>query len=258
MKTAYCTIRDKPHYRREAFDKGLTAAGYKVHDFLPSKPPQPGDVMVIWNRYSDQELAADNWEKQGGTVLVCENGYIGRDTEGRQYYAIARHGHNGSGSWEIGGPERWQALNIDLKNWRTSGEHVLVCPNRSFGTRTMAMPIDWEKRILADLRRVTKRPIRVRPHPSNNPPARSLAEDLANAWAVVIWSSSCGVHALVAGIPVIATAPYWICKAAALDNFAQLERGGVIDRRAAFERLAWAQWSIDEIESGEPFRRLLA
>ena len=259
MPRAYCTIRDAPHYRRAAFDAGLRACGFTVHDFLPSQPPGPGDVMVIWNRYGDKEPAADTWEKQGGTVIVAENGYIGRDAQGRQHYALAIHGHNGSGRWSVGGPERWAALGIDLKPWRLEGEHVLVCPNRSFGTRTTAMPHDWERKSVLELRKHTKRPIRVRPHPGSSAPARLLADDLVNAWCVVIWASSCGVHALAAGIPVICTAPHWICKAAADLDWLTLNQACVRDRRQeAFERMAWAQWTVDEIASGKPFRYLLS
>lgn len=253
---AYVDIRSGPHYRIEAFVAGLKVLGYHVlQQQLPASPPGPQDVLVLWNRYSDKELTADRWEAQGGTVLVAENGYCGRDTEGRQFYAIAKHGHNGSGTWPEGGPERWDALGLELKPWRAAGDHILVCPNRHFGMKGLAMPTDWEARVVRDLRTKTKRPIRVRPHPNNAPPVRPLAEDLVGAYAVVIWASSCGVHALLAGIPVICTSPWWICKAASFDG---LKEGAPFpERRPVFERLAWAQWSVEEISRGDPFRHLL-
>lgn len=258
MKRAWCDIREQPHYRADAFQAGLRAQGFQVlMRQLPSEPPGPQDVLVIWNRYSDKELTADRWEAQGGTVLVCENGYVGRDGQGRQYYAIARHGHNGSGTWPDGGPERWGGLGLELRPWREHGEHLLVCPNRHFGMKGFAMPQDWEPAALKTLRAATKRPIRVRPHPNGGTPVRALAEDLAGAWAVVIWASSCGVHALLAGIPVICTAPWWICRSAAVARLAELE-APLPDRRPAFERLAWAQWTLEEIERGEPFAHLLS
>ena len=265
MRRAYCALKTRPHYRHEAFHAGLQAAGFHVETRLPSAPPAPGDILVIWNRYSCDEQTADKWEAQGGTVLVAENGYIGQDGAGQQYYALARHGHNGSGSWFCGGPERWDRLGIELKPWRERGEHVLVCPNRSFGPKGFAMPYGWDKSIIDELRRVTRRPIRLRPHPQNSTPARPLAEDLNNAWAVVIWASSAGVHALVAGVPVISLAPYWICRTAALDDLRGIEGilGGELRAAAStlrllnMQRLAWAQWTIEEIAAGEPFGYLL-
>jgi hypothetical protein len=256
---AYCLIRAQPHYRREAFVDGLRACGYPVVEVPPSRGA-PGDVLVIWNRYGTNELLADRFEADGGTVLVAENGYLGHDAQGRQHYALARHGHNGSGQWTAGGPERWQALGLALQPWRMAGDHVLVCPNRTFGMKGLAMPDHWAEETVAELRRYTRRPIRVRKHPGNwqaNPPKVSLAEDLTGAWCVVIWSSSCGVHALLAGIPVIACAPWWICKRAAGEHLHDVEAPPLEPREPTLQRLAWAQWSVDELASGEPFRRLI-
>lgn len=260
---AYCLIRPQPHYRHDAFVAGLKAAGYVVNTGACG-PGKPGDVLVIWNRYGSNEVLADRFEAEGGTVLVAENGYLGRDAEGRQHYAIARHGHNGSGQWPEGGPERWTRLGVELQPWRANGEHILLCPNRPFGMRGFEMPVHWVRDTVEALRRHTKRPIRVRPHPGNwqqqapQAPQVPLADDLANAWAAVIWASSAGVHALVAGIPVWCTAPWWICKAAAHDDLGQIEHEPAMrpDRFKAFARLAWAQWTVDEIAAGLPFRAL--
>src|SRR3990167_1306236 len=109
MKRAYVQIRELPHYRHEAFCAGLKASGFHVEKRLPSTPPGPGDVLLIWNRYSDKEATADTWERQGGTVLVAENGYVGRDSAGHQLYAIAVHGHNGSGKWPDRAGGNWLA-----------------------------------------------------------------------------------------------------------------------------------------------------
>lgn len=270
MKRAYLQIRDKPSYRREAFVAGLQAGGFHVEDRLPSTPPGPGDALLIWNRYSTNELSADTWEKQGGTVLVAENGYLGRDAAGHQLYAIAVHGHNGSGTWpdRKGGKgleetadygARWKALGVELDRLKLDGEHILVCPNRHFGMRGFAMPQDWEASTVKQLRAHTKRPIRVRPHPNGGTPERPLAADLENCHAVVIWASSAGVHALVAGVQVFCTAPWWILKACAQQRLDGIDQHwGCGEREPAFERLAWAQWTVEEIAAGVPFRYLLS
>jgi hypothetical protein len=124
------------------------------------------------------------------------------------------------------------------------------------------MPKDWVARTVAELRKHTDREIRIRPHPGNwkklpQHPAVSLAEDLKGAWACVIWASAAGLHALAKGIPVIRTAPHWIGAGAAGNDLAQIESPPMPDRLPVFERMAAAQWSLSEIESGEPFRRLL-
>ena len=221
-------------------------------------------MLVIWNRYSDREVTADTWEKKGGTVLVAENGYVGADAQGRQYYALAKHGHNGSGTWPEGDGSRWAALGIELKPWRAQGEHVVVFGQRGIGSRTMASPPEWHTRAESRLRKATKRAVRVRPHPgapANDPAVvQNTGALLAGAHAACIWSSANGVRALIEGVPVFHDAPRWICEAAAVRGIEKVEEPKMDDaaRLGALERMAWAQWTVDEIASGEPFARLLA
>jgi hypothetical protein len=255
---AYNLTRREMHYRHEIFSAGLKAAGYKVES-LPPASGKPGDVLLIWNRYGQFHDIAKKFEQGGGTVIVAENGYLGKDALGSQLYALAIGGHNGSGQWNTGGPERFNALGIELKDWRAQGNHVLVCPNRSFGRPDMIMPCDWAADVRRRLAKFTHREIRVRAHPGNDKPKKPLADDLAGAWAVVIWASSAGVQALVQGIPVFRESPYWIAAAADSQNIKMIEDPAMDDDRriSALQRLAWAQWSLAEIESGAPFDHLL-
>ena len=256
---AYCLIREHPHYRRAAFVEGLRRAGYKVRHGMDRSRPQPGDVLVTWNRTGDD---ADRWERMGGRVLVAENGYIGLDAHGVQLYALAVGGHNGSGKWPHGGGERWQRLGIDLKPWRERGEFVLVRGQRGIGSRAMASPPNWHDNIAAKLRLHHR--VVVQPHPGKpacDPyEAARLVGALRGCHAAVIWSSAAGVRALVEGVPVYYDAPHWICAGAALRlgevrdlNAPKMDDGA---RLAALERMAWAQWTVAELESGEPFVRL--
>lgn len=268
---AYSLIRPGPIYRREAFDAGLKAAGLDLRKGSPMHGDKC-DVLVIWNRYGDNHNLACRVEAGGGRVIVAENGYVGRDANGHQLYAIAEGGHNGSGKWpdRAGGSwlaetetygARWRALGIELGRIQSGGKHILVCPNRSFGRPDFIMPTDWAERTAEHLKKFTDRPIRIRPHPGNwqsNPPKVPLSADLEGAHAMVIWASSAGVHALVAGVQVICTAPFWILKGAAPGRIEEVDQISIGEREPAFERLAWAQWTLAEISSGEPFKRLLA
>lgn len=235
--------------------RGLQANGFEVHCHLPMKA-EHGDLLVIWNRYADNHETAQRFEQQGGTVIVAENAYIGVDRSDRCRYALAHGAHNGAGCWAPAGASAFEALNIEVKPWRVAGEHILVCPNRSFGMPGMVMPVDWVKDVTARLRRFTQRPIRVRPHPGNELPKVPLEADLASCWAVVIWSSSVGVEALVRGIPVHCEAPYWICKEATRPIKA-IDQPCNIDPMPALHAMAWAQWHVDKISSGAAFAHLL-
>lgn len=257
MRRAFNLIRDDPVYRRQAFDRGLAAAGFVVQPRNVSLNPRAGDVLLMWNRYGHWHDIATQFETAGAQVLVAENAYCANDRSNRQRYALALAGHNGQGMWPLGGPERWEALGLEVKPYRTQGDHILVCPNRSFGVPGYIMPPMWPEEVVRILQRRTKRPVRLRPHPGNNPPKVPLVNDLRNAWAVVIWSSSAGVEALLEGIPVWCQAPAWVCKPATLGSISDLETTALPDRMPALHSMAWQQWHITEIESGEPFQHLL-
>lgn len=263
---AYCAIRNDPWYRRNAFLSGLRAAGHKLLDSMPARWTAE-HVLLLWNRYGGAHDLALQVESAGGIVLIAENGYVGEGggtpkfqvhpagPQPNHYYALARSYHNGGGSWVVGEEDRLSKLKLDIKPWRERGSRILVCPNRAFGVPGRMMHPDWPERCAAKLKRVSNLQVHVRKHPGNNEPSVPLSADMADAEAVVIWSSSAGVHALIAGIPVICESPFWICKHAASEGLT-LKRDDAA-RFHALQNMAWAQWSCMEIESGEPFRHLL-
>lgn len=258
---AYCTIRTEPQYRRDAFCKGLRAAGYDVQPQHAIGEGKPGQVLVIWNRYGGLHETATRFERNGGTVLVAENGFMANDRFNRTRYAIARSGHNGQGVWHVGGVERFDALGLEIKPWRTTGTHILVTPSRSFGKPGHLMPGDWAVKTCAQLARLTARPVRVREHPGENRPKRTLADDLRDCWAMVTWYSSTGIDALLAGVPVFYAAPNWVAQRSGVP-FKQvqdpvlLEHPPLLDRWPGLTDVAWAQWHVDEIATGRPFNLL--
>lgn len=256
---AYCLIRPLPHYRHDAFLAGLKAAGYEVSSNPPADGVHTGDVLVQWNRYGQYGQFADRFERQGGLVIVAENGYIGRDENGVQMYALACHGHNGSGKWHVGGPERFKALNVEVKPWRAAGDKIVIRGQRGIGNPKTASPPNWHNDIAARLSKLTKRKIQVIQHPGNGAVTDTSHEQyLQGAHALVIWSSSVGVKALVAGIPVFQCSPYWVCAGASSSVIDEIESPKMDDaaRLVALERMAWAQCSVGEISTGEPFVRL--
>jgi hypothetical protein len=148
---------------------------------------------------------------------------------------MARGYHNRAGCFPIGGNERWDDLGIELAPWRTSGETVIL-PQRGIGPRPYAMPANW----------ASGKQGRLRQHPGRNP-CKLLEQDLANAGLVWTWGSGAAIKALLWGIPVRSEMPGWIGEQNNTDE----------GRLAMFRRLAWAQWRLSEIESGEAFSWLL-
>ena len=256
---AYCLLRTQPFYRHDSFVTGLRAYGFEVVCGQPTSVG-PSDIMLIWNRYGENEVLADKFEAAGGTVIVAENGYLNpgggtpkfdvyEGVQSNDHYAVAIGGHNGSGYWPNGGEERFQSLGVHLHPWQDEG-HILVCPGRDFGSRKLQPPSNWAREVVPLLKReFPKSEIRVRHHPGNGRPGRELHEDLKDCKLCVIWASSSGVHALVAGTRVRCLSPYWVCKT---NDWWDNET-----RASALSRMAWAQWSVDEIADGLPFSYLL-
>lgn len=247
------TIRREPHYRRQAFDAGLESLGYRLEQ--GGRPHSRSDLLLTWNRHSIEEHRAAEWEAQGGTVIVCENGYL--STSKGSMYAISVHGHCGSGWFPVGHEDRFSLLGVQVSPWRHAGDCVLVCGQRGIGSRHMASPRNWEITVGHKLRAMGVRNVKIRRHPGRYPAQSTLESDLQFAGSCVIWSSACGVQALVSGIPVAYCAPHWICSHGASKGLGSEPLRSDAARSEALHRMSHGQWAVDEIARGEPFRRIL-
>ncbi len=244
MRRAMNTLSDGPAYRREAFNKGLVANGFKVRDF---DNPAPCDLLLIWNRYGRSDELARKFEAVGAAVVVVENGYLGRKWLGDAWYAMSLDHHNGAGTWNEGSAARWDSLDVELAPWRQGGTEAVVIAQRGIGEPGIGMPNGWAKAISE------KTGARIRFHPGVNE-CLPLADDLASAEYALTWGSGGAIKALVMGIPVQYDFPQWIGAAAATRIGERLFRG---DRLPMLRRLAWAQWRLSEIEDGTAFEHLL-
>jgi hypothetical protein len=238
-------IRPQPHYRRHAFESGLRAHGFTLEKRIAN--PAPGDCLVIWNRYGNYNREATRFESAGADVLVVENGYLGDG-----YYAIARNHHCGAGDWHVGGDR--DIKGVSLKPWRKGGEEIVILAQRGIGEPGVTQPHRWLNLALSKLKRIHRRPVRVRAHPGTNKDAVPLEEDLASAYAVVTWASSAALKAICDGIPAYHALMSWIGAPAAQIKWNEKPYKGC--RRAFLRRIAWAQWEASEIEQGTPFKYL--
>ncbi len=260
MRTAYSLIRNGPHYMPEVWRQGLAAAGYRVKTTI-SKPPRAGDVLLIWNRYGSFDCVARQFEKAGATVLVAENGYYGRDDSGHRLYAlsIGQHHHGGS-------KKKWRT---DTKNglctplnlnspYKTDGKIILVCEQRGIGSPLMRSPPEWAEKTAAKLQALGHK-TRIRRHPGKYEPAMPLVDDLADVKLCAVWSSACGVEALVNSVQVVYDSPRFIAEASASRLMDYVLSGGDLPRKCRNQGLihmASNQWTISQIRSGEPFMAL--
>jgi hypothetical protein len=251
-RRALSLLRDSQHYRPDAFSTGLRKQGFEVVSDLPD--PGPDDLLLVWNRMGARDLHARRFEAAGARVLVAENGYLGKDWRSQKWFALALGHHCGAGVWPDGGPERWDALRIVLEPWVEGRSQTLVLEQRGIGEPGIASPDNWAESVARRVRG------RLRRHPGGEPPPISLRDDLADVRQVVTWSSGGALLALMMGVPVFYAFPGWIGASAALplSEFDHaLPRRDDAARLAMFRSLAWAQWTLAEIESGLAFDHLL-
>lgn len=236
MKRAWLNLRYTMPTRVAMFTAGFERLGFQCVNGLTENPGEH-DVLFSWNRIGDADRIARLFSDRGNAVLIAENATWGNDFAGAHWYTLAGGYHNVAGKVPYRGPERWDALGIELGHWRYGGETV-VLPSRGLGPAPYRMPADWERRQASRGR--------VRKHPGNRESV-ALERDLARASKVITWGSGAAVKALMLGIEVESHQPEWIGACEANDE----------SRLEMLRRMSWAQSTFDEIRSGEAMSRLL-
>lgn len=139
--------------------------------------------------------------------------------------------------------------------WREDGDHIVVCPQSAEFLRVLfGIHEHWTERTCARLRRFTGRRLVIR----RKGDRRSLQEDLRGAWACVVHTSCAAVEALLAGVPIFAGAQCSALVMASAD-LAQIESPRMPDgRERLIAQLEAAQWTLDEMRSGQCWADLQA
>ena len=177
-------------------------------------------------------------------------------------------------------PNRWTKLsnnlNLQLKDWRTNGDHILICLQRNGGWSMDGMDVqDWAVKTINEIRKHTDRHIVIRAHPGDkdsvnylNPRMgrckikfsknvtlsynKNLEDDLEDCWAAVNYNSSPVVGAAIEGVPIFVMDPARSqCAEIANTDLSQIENPLMPDRQAWVERLAMFHWNFEELRSGE-------
>jgi len=174
-------------------------------------------------------------------------------------------------------PSRWikisRNLNLNLKPWRTSGNHILLCLQRNGGWSMGGVSsIDWMNLTIASIRKYSNRPIVVRAHPGDKKiksilkinhknvllsTKENLVDDLRGAWATVVYNSSPSVASIIEGVPAFLTdtiPQHSQSFDVANTDISNIENPVMPDRQAWVEKLAMCHWNFDELKSGEAWQ----
>lgn len=235
------------------------AAGFDGHEVHFREPSlYRGEIerfdLVIANGWRAGKRVAEGYAAKGIPVLTADFGYLSRVNEPGEYL---------QGHWQVGlgglnkippfacPPDRFEALGLAIveRGGNPAGP-VLVCGQvggdaaHGLGAHDLRV---WLREQLE-----TYAGSIFRPHPRGGIAVpgyasdhRPLAEALADASIVVTYNSNVGHDALLAGVPVVCGI------GAAYEELSGTELPSVETRQAYFNRVAYGQWTIAEMASGE-------
>ncbi|HEX9647074.1 MAG TPA: hypothetical protein VGB88_06220 [Alphaproteobacteria bacterium] len=269
------------------------AAGIPGAEVCPLGAYEPCDVAVIFGLVKRAYKAT--WAKQpvldrhrGDRLLVVESAFVRRG----DYWAMGWGGINGRADFRSAsvGDDRWRAMGVKTRPWRSPRDAkasrlgpVVVCGQlpRDTNVQDTDHPA-WCRHVMAWLA-AERIPAVFRPHPRIDDPevygiapalwdTGKIAETLAWARAAVVFNSTSGVDAALAGVPVVALDRGAFCWPIASHRLDVLRDPGSSpgagpgsspgagprcpSRRAWLAGLGYSQWTLEEMRAGLPWRHL--
>lgn len=254
----------------------LFAAGLKRHGIAAARQPShcaiDCDLAVFWGHRQTGVMARQH--ATGGRYLVMERGYLG---DRLAWTSLGYDGLNGRADFclpDAVDPERFRRHHAPaMRDWALPGDgrYALLLGQVPTDAALRGVDfLDWCRRAAAEIQAETGLDVVFRPHPLARHAlpvagtrilagARSdgtLAAALEGAALAVTWNSNSGVDAVLAGVPTVTMdrgAMAWPVAAHAIGPAALMQRP---DRTDWAARLAWCQWTADEIGNGDAWDRL--
>ncbi len=258
-------VNNAAHQRTHgaAMKAGLERHGIAV-EFAPFNEPQPCDVAVIWGWKQPLVTAS------APATLVMERGHL---QDRMAYTSCGWNGLAGRGSYpdapDAGARWRERFAHL-LKPWKPEPQaetYALLLGQVPGDAALYGLDLDaWAQRT-CDALLASGRMVRYRPHPlvlrcgdvrcpaGALGSAASLDEDLAGAALAVTFNSTAGVEAVLAGVPTVALDAGAMAWPVTTHDLANVQRP---DREPWAHRLAWCQWTIEELASGLAWEHLAA
>jgi hypothetical protein len=263
------TINNAGHQKTHAaaMRQGLEKHGHAVCFVASDWCDGDADVHVTWSIKRPQLWA---WHQATGKpVLVMERGHVG---DRMAYTSCGWNGlgHRGQYPTAQDGGARWRERFAALTQpWQTGGDYALLVGQVPTDSAVDGLALGFEMwaQFVTDILAKQKRRVRFRPHPivrtggdsfcprgaeySDTP---ALAEDLQQAALCVTYNSTSGVEAVLAGVPTVTIdegAMAW-----PVTSHSCIEPKVMPDREAWAHDLAWTQWTLEEIASGEAWAHL--
>lgn len=231
-----------------------------------------GDVGCVFGVKGIARRLLDDYRAAGRHALFFDKGHTRRLPDGAALWRVSADGFMPLDTFQrVPRPgDRAKAHGLSLSP-RQFGECVLFagasqkhCDFHGLGDCS-----EYARRVIAEVRAHTDRPVIYRPKPSwrsavpidgtefSRSPTR-LADELARCFVLVTHSSNAAVEAILAGVPAIVLGP-GIARPVTSRTVADVEDPyWTLDeeRRQWLADLAYCQWSVEEIASGETWKTI--
>jgi len=275
LHTQFGALNSKPVF--DAFHAGANALG---HDVVYNSN---SGIDVIWSVLWNGRMARNRaiWERniaQKKSTVVLEVGGIQRGST----WKVGLNGINRDGYFGDSGNDSTRAdiLGLVCKPWRSNGNFILICGqhDKSLQWKNMPRMSTWVMDTIEKIQKHTDRPILFRPHPRCKLEAiehqyknvyrqdpryiNGTYDDFDigfdNIWATISYSSNPGIHSILEGVPAF-VGPSSLAYDVAndIDFLHDIENPLKPDRQQWLNDYAWTEWTVEEIASGLPHKRLI-
>ena len=229
-----------------SFAKGLNVSPINISKFNDTSKPfitygilrGTGDLLKKSKNYYYIEHGYFNASKRSikykQTIIHDYDGYF-RIVK-NDYY----HSSNG-----LNNPDRFEKLNIMIKTKRTKGDYIILS-EPSVYIKNFFQLNDWVNNTIKELKKYTDRKILI--HNKQSPIPLDIL--LKNAWAFVSDQSTAGIKAMISGVP----AHFTNITLKKINSISSIENGKI--NMKVFHNLAYGQWTLDEMRSGEAWEYL--
>jgi hypothetical protein len=268
----YGALNSKPVF--SAFKTGIEQHG---HSFVLNE--MDADVAVIWSmlwsgRMKPNKQVWEHYRNKNKPVIILEVGALDRNN----LWKIAINSIDNTGYF---GPtnnsnSRKNKLKLFEKPWRQSQNIIIACQNsNSYLWSNMLSQDTWLNNTINEIKKFTDRSIIIRPHPrfpvnikrsdvivqsprkiSNTYDSYDFEESLKSAWALINYNSNPAIISAINGIPVFVDKTSLAFPVGNI-SFSNINNPQMPDRTQWLNDIAYTEWTLEEIESGEPLNRIL-
>lgn len=260
----------------EAMVSGITRTGDKVLSVTPAAKYRGGvhaDVAVFYGLKDNLMRIYKEYIAAGKRTILMDLGYWGRTEGGRLcgYHRVVANSLHPNYYYQMSkhSSDRFLKFGLEVKPVDKSGKYVLLAGMSEKAAWVFNLkPLEYEKRMLAEIRKYTDKPILYRPKPSwrgagpidgttYSPPEEDITEALNRSSVIVTHHSNVSIDAILNGKPCIVTGHgVGMAVSSSVDCIEEPYFPYEEKRMRWLSDIAYTQWTVKEIQAGKPWKHL--